>query len=111
CYRCDTIIEPLVSKQWFVKMAPLAKPAIEAVKDGRIKFYPERFAKLYLNWVENVRDWCISRQLWWGHRIPVWYCDDCGEVIVPRENPTHCPKCGSEKLTQDPDVLDTWFSS
>jgi len=111
CYRCDTVIEPLVSKQWFVKMAPLAKPAIEAVKDGRIKFYPERFAKLYLNWVENVRDWCISRQLWWGHRIPVWYCNDCGEVIVPRENPTHCPKCGSEKLTQDPDVLDTWFSS
>lgn len=111
CYRCDTVIEPLVSKQWFVKMKPLAEPAIEAVKDGRIKFYPERFSKLYLNWVENVRDWCISRQLWWGHRIPVWYCDECGEVIVKREDPTHCPKCNSAKLTRDPDVLDTWFSS
>ncbi|MFA6693843.1 MAG: valine--tRNA ligase [Bacillota bacterium] len=111
CYRCDTVIEPLVSKQWFVKMEPLAKPAIKAVKEGKIKFYPERFAKLYLNWVENVRDWCISRQLWWGHRIPVWYCDDCDEVIVAKEDPTKCPKCGSENLTQDPDVLDTWFSS
>lgn len=111
CYRCDTIIEPLVSKQWFVKMKPLAEPAIAAVKEGRIKFYPDRFSKLYLSWVENVRDWCISRQLWWGHRIPVWYCDDCGEVIVAREEPTKCPKCNSAKLHQDSDVLDTWFSS
>ena len=111
CYRCNTIIEPLVSKQWFVKMKPLAEPAIAAVKEGRIKFYPDRFSKLYLSWVENVRDWCISRQLWWGHRIPVWYCDDCGEVIVAREEPTKCPKCNSTKLHQDPDVLDTWFSS
>ncbi|MGE5577413.1 MAG: valine--tRNA ligase [Syntrophothermus sp.] len=111
CYRCDTVIEPLLSKQWFVKMEPLAQPAIAAVKDGRISFIPERFAKVYLNWVENIRDWCISRQLWWGHRIPVWYCQDCGEVIVAREDPSECMKCGSHHLEQDPDVLDTWFSS
>lgn len=111
CYRCDTVVEPLVSKQWFVKMKPLAEPAIAAVKEGKIKFYPERFSKLYLNWVENVRDWCISRQLWWGHRIPVWYCKDCGEVIVSREDPYTCTKCGSKNIKQDPDVLDTWFSS
>lgn len=110
CYRCGTVVEPLISKQWFVKMAPLAEPAIEVVKTGKIRFIPERFAKIYLNWVENIRDWCISRQLWWGHRIPVWYCQDCGEVIVSREDPTSCP-CGSTNLEQDPDVLDTWFSS
>ena len=101
----------MVSKQWFVKMAPLAGPAIECVKSGEVKFVPERFTKTYLNWMENVRDWCISRQLWWGHRIPAWYCADCGEVIVARETPTVCPKCGCTHLAQDEDVLDTWFSS
>ena len=111
CYRCNTVIEPLISKQWFVKMKPLAEPAIQAVLDGRIRFVPERFTKIYLNWLENIRDWCISRQLWWGHRIPVWYCQDCGEVICRKEEPTECPKCGSTQLEQDPDVLDTWFSS
>jgi len=111
CYRCHTTIEPMVSKQWFVKMAPLAGPAIECVKNGETKFVPERFAKTYMNWMENVRDWCISRQLWWGHRIPAWYCDDCGEVIVARETPTVCPKCGCAHLKQEEDVLDTWFSS
>jgi valyl-tRNA synthetase len=111
CYRCGTVIEPLVSSQWFVKMEPLAKPAIKAVLDGETKFIPERFTKVYLSWMENIRDWCISRQLWWGHRIPVWYCDDCGEVICTREDPTVCPKCGGSKIEQDPDVLDTWFSS
>ncbi|MGM0410786.1 MAG: valine--tRNA ligase [Bacillota bacterium] len=111
CYRCDTVIEPMVSKQWFVKMEPLAKPAINAVKDGEIEFIPQRFTKVYLNWLENIEDWCISRQLWWGHRIPVWYCEDCGEVIVDKEVPETCPACGSENLKQDEDVLDTWFSS
>jgi len=111
CYRCDTVIEPLVSKQWFVKMEPLAKPAIEAVKNGDIKFIPERFSKVYLNWMENIKDWCISRQLWWGHRIPVWYCEDCGEVIVSRTEPKQCPECKSSNLKQEEDVLDTWFSS
>jgi valyl-tRNA synthetase len=111
CYRCDTIIEPLISKQWFVKMKPLAEPAIKAAVDGDIEFIPERFTKIYLGWLENIRDWCISRQLWWGHRIPVWYCQDCHEVIAARNEPTACPKCGSHKLEQDPDVLDTWFSS
>ncbi len=111
CYRCKTIIEPRVSKQWFVKMKPLAEPAIECVKSGKTKFVPERFDKIYFNWMENIRDWCISRQLWWGHRIPVWYCDDCGETIVSKETPCSCPKCGSKALTQDPDTLDTWFSS
>ncbi len=111
CYRCDTIIEPLISKQWFVKMKPLAEPAIQAALDGRIEFVPERFTKIYLGWLENIRDWCISRQLWWGHRIPVWYCGDCHEVIASRTDPTACPKCGSKKLEQDQDVLDTWFSS
>ena len=111
CYRCGTTIEPMVSKQWFVKMEPLAKPAIECVKNGEVRFVPERFAKNYMTWMENIRDWCISRQLWWGHRIPAWYCDDCGEVIVARETPTVCPKCGCTHLTQDEDVLDTWFSS
>ena len=111
CYRCNTSIEPKVSKQWFVKMEPLAKPAIECVKNGEVKFVPERFDKVYYHWMENIKDWCISRQLWWGHRIPAWYCDDCGEVIVSKEDPTVCPKCGSKSLTQDPDTLDTWFSS
>ncbi|MCL1873194.1 MAG: valine--tRNA ligase [Clostridiales bacterium] len=111
CYRCGTAVEPLISPQWFVKMAPLAGPAIEAAKSGDIKFIPERFAKVYLGWMENIRDWCISRQLWWGHRIPVWYCGDCGRVICQKAAPDSCPKCSSTKLEQDPDVLDTWFSS
>ena len=111
CYRCHSSIEPKVSKQWFVKMEPLAKPAINCVKNGEVKFVPERFDKTYYHWMENVKDWCISRQLWWGHRIPAWYCDDCGEVVVSKETPTVCPKCGCNHLTQDPDTLDTWFSS
>ena len=111
CYRCGTTIEPIVSKQWFVKMEPLAKPAIEAVRSGKIRFVPERFDKIYYHWMENIKDWCISRQIWWGHRIPAWYCPDCGEMIVSREDPTSCPKCGSRNLQQDPDTLDTWFSS
>ena len=111
CYRCHTSIEPLVSEQWFVRMKPLAEPAMQAVRDGRIRFVPERFTKIYLNWLENIRDWCISRQLWWGHRIPVWYCQECGEVICTSDDPQECTKCGSAKLEQDPDVLDTWFSS
>ncbi|MFW6035067.1 MAG: valine--tRNA ligase [Halothermotrichaceae bacterium] len=112
CYRCDTVIEPLVSKQWFVRMKPLAEPAIETVKDGRVNFVPERFSKVYLNWMENIRDWCISRQLWWGHRIPVWYCQDCGEVIVSTEdNVDSCTNCNSDNVKQEEDVLDTWFSS
>ncbi len=110
CYRCKTTVEPRVSKQWFVKMEPLAKPAIDVVRDGEIKLIPKRFEKTYYNWMENIKDWCISRQLWWGHRIPAWYCDDCGEVIVSREDPTVCPKCGG-KLRRDEDTLDTWFSS
>lgn len=111
CSRCDTIIEPLVSKQWFVKMKPLAEPALQAVRDGRIQFVPERFTKIYTNWLEDIKDWCISRQLWWGHRIPVYYCQDCNETIAAKEKPSKCGKCGSENLIQDPDVLDTWFSS
>jgi len=111
CYRCDTVIEPLVSEQWFVRMKPLAEPALKAVREGRIRFVPERFTRIYLNWLENIRDWCISRQLWWGHRIPVWYCQDCGEVICPEGDPESCPQCGGARLEQDPDVLDTWFSS
>ena len=110
CYRCGTTIEPMVSLQWFVKMEPLAKPAIECVRDGRIKFVPERFDKNYFHWMENTQDWCISRQLWWGHRIPAFYCDDCGHTIVSREDVDVCPKCGGH-MTQDPDTLDTWFSS
>ena len=110
CYRCSTVVEPRISKQWFVKMAPLAKPAVDCVKQGEIRFVPDRFEKIYYNWMENIRDWCISRQLWWGHRIPAWYCQDCGETIVAREEPDCCPKCGG-KLHQDEDTLDTWFSS
>ena len=111
CYRCHQTIEPMVSKQWFVKMEPLAGPAIEAVEKGEITFVPERFTKNYLNWMRATRDWCISRQLWWGHRIPAWYCDDCGETVVAKDAPAVCPKCGSVHMTQDPDTLDTWFSS
>ena len=111
CYRCHTVVEPRVSKQWFVKMEPLAKPAIECVRDGRVRFIPERMEKIYFNWMENIKDWCISRQLWWGHRIPAWYCEDCGETIVAMDAPHTCPKCGSGKLHQDEDTLDTWFSS
>ncbi len=110
CYRCHSVIEPMVSKQWFVKMEPLAGPAIEAVEKGDITFVPERFTKNYLNWMRGTRDWCISRQLWWGHQIPAWYCDTCGETVVSKDEPTVCPKCGGH-LTQDPDTLDTWFSS
>ena len=110
CYRCGTVVEPRVSTQWFVKMEPLAKPAIDAVKDGDIRFIPERMDKVYYNWMENIKDWCISRQLWWGHQIPAWYCE-CGETIVSETVPTVCPKCGGTHLTRDPDTLDTWFSS
>ncbi|EQB90168.1 hypothetical protein M918_01410 [Clostridium sp. BL8] len=109
--RCGCTVEPMLSKQWYVKMETLAKPAIEVVKEKEIKFIPERFEKIYFNWMENIQDWCISRQLWWGHRIPVWYCKDCGEIIVQTEAPTHCSRCKSENLKQDSDVLDTWFSS
>lgn len=111
CYRCHTVIEPMLSDQWFVKMEELAKPAIETVKTKETIFVPERFDKIYYHWLEDIKDWCISRQLWWGHRIPVWYCADCGEIIVAEEDPASCPKCGSKKLDQDNDVLDTWFSS
>ncbi len=111
CYRCHTIVEPMLSDQWFVKMDDLAKPAIEAAKKGDLRHVPDRFEKIYLHWLEEIRDWCISRQLWWGHRIPAWYCQDCGELIVAEEDPTKCPKCGSTNLKQDEDVLDTWFSS
>ncbi len=111
CYRCGTTVEPKASLQWFVKMEPLARPAIDAVRDGRIKFVPERFEKNYFHWMENIRDWCISRQLWWGHRIPAYYCADCGETVVAKEAPERCPKCGGTSLSQDPDTLDTWFSS
>ncbi len=110
CQRCSTVVEPLISRQWFVKMKPLAEPALEAVSDELTVFVPSRFTKIYQNWVENIRDWCISRQIWWGHRIPAWYCA-CGELIVDYSQPESCPACGSGKLEQDPDVLDTWFSS
>ena len=111
CYRCGTVVEPLTSPQWFVKMKPLAEAAIDVVKDGRIKFVPERFTKTYMNWMENVHDWCISRQLWWGHRIPAWYCADCGKITVSREDAHECVHCHSKNITQEEDVLDTWFSS
>jgi valyl-tRNA synthetase len=110
CYRCGTTVEPRVSLQWFVKMKELAKPAIEAVRTGETKFIPARFDKNYYHWMEDIRDWCVSRQLWWGHRIPAFYCDDCGEMVVTRENSAVCPKCGKQ-MRQDPDTLDTWFSS
>lgn len=111
CYRCSTIVEPIVSKQWFVKMKPLAEPAVAAVKKRKVEFIPKRFEKTYFNWMENVRDWCISRQLWWGHRIPAYYCDDCGEMTVSKTKVEVCPKCGGKHVRQDEDVLDTWFSS
>ena len=111
CYRCSTIIEPRVSKQWFVRMEPLAKPANEAVRAGKTKFVPERFDKIYFNWMDNVKDWCISRQLWWGHRIPAWHCADCGEITVSKEEVHECAHCHSGNVHQDPDTLDTWFSS
>jgi valyl-tRNA synthetase len=111
CYRCHSTVEPRVSRQWFVSMKELAKPAIESVRNGEVRFIPERFDKIYFHWMENIKDWCISRQLWWGHRIPAWYCKDCGETIVARDEPHVCPKCGGKSLTQDEDTLDTWFSS
>lgn len=111
CQRCHSVVEPIVSKQWFVKMKPLAKPAIDAVMKNKTKFTPGRFSKIYYNWLENIKDWCISRQLWWGHRIPVWYCRDCGETVCAPETPENCPKCNSKRLDQEEDVLDTWFSS
>jgi valyl-tRNA synthetase len=111
CYRCDTIVEPRLSLQWFVKMKPLAEPALKAVVDGKIKFYPRRWTKVYLNWMENIRDWCISRQIWWGHRLPIWYCQACDEVVASIDHPESCPKCSGAALRQDEDVLDTWFSS
>lgn len=111
CYRCGKVVEPVVSKQWFVKMDSLAKPAVQVVKNRKVVFIPDRFSKTYFNWMENIKDWCISRQLWWGHRIPAWYCQDCGELIVDKVDPTQCPKCKSKNIKQDEDVLDTWFSS
>ncbi|MDY0120166.1 MAG: valine--tRNA ligase, partial [Clostridia bacterium] len=111
CQRCHSVVEPKISLQWFVRMEPLAKPAIEAVQDKRTNFVPDRFKKTYFNWMENIRDWCISRQLWWGHRIPAWYCEDCDEIIVSETTPTSCPACGGSRLRQDEDTLDTWFSS
>ncbi|MBX6377742.1 MAG: valine--tRNA ligase [Clostridia bacterium] len=113
CQRCGSVVEPLVSRQWFLRMQPLAAPAVEAVRDGRVRFVPERFERVYIHWLENVRDWCISRQLWWGHRIPAWECADCGELVVARQKdaPSRCPRCGGERMERDPDVLDTWFSS
>ena len=111
CYRCHTVIEPWLSDQWFVDMKPLAAPAIEAVRDGRVTFHPKRWENVYFHWMENIRDWCISRQLWWGHRIPVFYCDACGEMVASMDDVTACPKCGSSSVRQDEDVLDTWFSS
>ncbi|HEX9106412.1 MAG TPA: valine--tRNA ligase, partial [Longimicrobiales bacterium] len=113
CYRCHTVVEPRLSDQWFVRMKPLAEPALAASREGRVRFTPDTWTKVYERWLEEIRDWCISRQLWWGHRIPVWYCQTqgCGETIVAREDPTACPKCGGRQLEQDPDVLDTWFSS
>src|SRR6266508_1671088 len=111
CYRCKTVVEPLISKQWYVRTKALADPAIKAVKSGRIKIVPRGWSKTYYHWMENIRDWTISRQLWWGHRIPVWYCDTCGQMTVSREDPTNCVHCDSSAIHQDEDVLDTWFSS
>ncbi len=109
--RCKTTVEPMIKPQWFVAMEEMAKPAINAIKTGELKFVPESYSKTYLHWLENIRDWCISRQLWWGHRIPAYYCDECGEIVVSKGMPSVCPKCGCTHLTQDPDTLDTWFSS
>jgi len=117
CYRCHTIVEPYLSKQWFVKMKPMAEPAIKAVEENEINFYPKRWRKVYLDWMYNIRDWCISRQIWWGHRLPVYYCHSCNDndeskgIIVSKTKPAKCPDCGATDLVQDPDVLDTWFSS
>ena len=111
CYRCGTDVEPLISAQWFVKMEPLAREALRVVNEGEVKFVPDRFSKTYTNWMENVHDWCISRQLWWGHRIPAWYCDDCGRMTVSETDPTECEHCHSTHIHQEEDVLDTWFSS
>ncbi|MHB8065819.1 MAG: valine--tRNA ligase, partial [Ruminiclostridium sp.] len=111
CQRCRTVVEPLISKQWYVRMKPLAEPALEVVRDGTIKFVPERFSKIYFNWMENIQDWCISRQLWWGHRIPAYYCQECGHLMVQGSEPEVCPKCGSTRIEQETDTLDTWFSS
>src|SRR5690606_27947356 len=112
CERCETVVEPLISTQWFVKMKPLAEPAAEVARTGELRFVPERFTGVYLNWMDNIQDWCISRQLWWGHRIPVWYCQACGHQWASvEEQQTTCEKCGSAEIEQDPDVLDTWFSS
>ena len=109
--RCGTTVEPMVKPQWFVRMDEMAKPAIEALKTGKLKFVPESFGKTYLHWLEGIRDWCISRQLWWGHRIPAYYCQECGEMVVAKSMPEKCPKCGCTHLKQDEDTLDTWFSS
>ncbi|NCQ52674.1 MAG: class I tRNA ligase family protein, partial [Caldiserica bacterium] len=111
CQRCGTIVESIISKQWFLKMEPLAKMGIASVENGDIKITPEKWVKVYFDWLKNIRDWCVSRQLWWGHRIPAYYCDDCGETVVSKEPPDKCPKCGSKNIRQDEDVLDTWFSS
>jgi valyl-tRNA synthetase len=111
CYRCNTVVEPYLSEQWFVRMKPLAKPAIEAVKSGKLSFHPEHWSKTYLYWMENIRDWCISRQLWWGHRIPVYYCQECNHEMVAKDAPESCAKCGATEIRQEEDVLDTWFSS
>lgn len=111
CYRCHTVVEPRLSEQWFVKMEELAKPAIDILKKGELEFVPDKFDKTYLQWLENIRDWCISRQLWWGHQIPAYYCQECGEIVVARKMPDKCPKCGSTHFKQDEDALDTWFSS
>ncbi|GAI88569.1 unnamed protein product, partial [marine sediment metagenome] len=111
CSRCETVVEPRISMQWFVSMSKLVKPAINAVKEGKVKIIPKKWEKIYFNWMENIKDWCISRQLWWGHRIPVWYCRDCGEMIVSESEPSRCESCKSKNLEQDSDVLDTWFSS
>ena len=109
--RCDTVVEPLIKPQWFVKMDELIKPAIEAVETGEIEIIPKHFEKVYFNWTDNIRDWCISRQLWWGHRIPAYYCEDCGDIIVSEKTPSKCSKCSSTNIRQDEDTLDTWFSS
>ena len=111
CSRCDDVVEPIISKQWFVKMEPIAKPAIEAVKNKEIRIIPNHFSKIYFNWMSNIKDWCISRQLWWGHRIPVWYCDECDYLTVAITDPEECDSCGCKDIRQDEDTLDTWFSS